>query len=344
MLQCVENGLIGLDDPVGGILPELQAPDIITPGAADGAFNLAPAKNKITLRHLVTHTSGLAYDAMHPILVAWRQSRGEKPQVMSGRIPESHALPLLFEPGGGWVYGAGLDWAGLLVERLNGTRLAAYVQRRVFMPLGLDRSTLRPSTRPDLVAGLAWMWLRSGSGELAPTECPYPLHARNDSGGMGLVTSTSDFVAILQDLLKERPVLLRKESVEEMFTAQFEPRTPQYRGLVEQQVCFLFRSPLSCKNLTRDNSQALHKQLTGDATGNPEVAFGLGGLVVQEDVPNLPAKTMTWNGMPNIGWFINRDRDLGAIYVSQVLPPGDAKSVELLGEFWREIWAKQGEA
>lgn len=88
----------------------------------------------------------------------------------------------------------------------------------------------------------------------------------------------------------------------------------------------------------------MHKQLTGDTTGSPEVAFGLGGLVVQKDVPNIPAGTLTWNGMPNIGWFVNRDRGLGAIYVSQVLPPGDAKSVGLLGDFWREIWARHAEA
>lgn len=91
-----------------------------------------------------------------------------------------------------------------------------------------------------------------------------------------------------------------------------------------------------------DCRQSLHKQLTGDDTGHPEVAFGLGGLVVQGNVPNLPSKTLTWNGMPNIGWFVNRDRDLGAVYVSQVLPAGDAKSVGLLGEFWREIWSQHG--
>jgi len=82
--------------------------------------------------------------------------------------------------------------------------------------------------------------------------------------------------------------------------------------------------------------------LTGDDTGQPEVAFGLGGLVIQKRVPNLPAGSLTWNGMPNIGWFVNRERNLGAIYVSQVLPPGDEKSVRLLGEFWREVWAQHG--
>lgn len=235
VLQCVENGLIGLDDTVDGILPELQQPEIIT-SEPDGKFKLTPAKNKITLRHLVTHTSGLSYDAMHPVLVAWRVSRGEPPQVMSGKIPEAYDLPLLFEPGTSWVYGAGLDWAGLLVERLNNTKLAAYMQRKLFKPLGLDSSTFRPATRPDIMASLAQMWLRSDTGELSSTTSPYPLHARNDSGGMGLVTSTKDFVAILQDLLKDKPLLLKKESVSEMFTAQFEPGAPQYKGLLEQEV------------------------------------------------------------------------------------------------------------
>lgn len=231
----MESGLIGLDDPVDSILPELQSPDIITP-EPNGTFKLIPAKSTITLRHLITHTSGLAYDAMHPVLVAWRDSRGERPQVMSGKLPEAYSLPLLFEPGTSWVYGAGLDWAGMLVERLNNTKLATYMQRKLFKPLGLDSSTFRPATRPDILANLAQMWCRSDTGELTAISSPYPLHARNDSGGMGLVTSTSDFVAILQDLLKEKPVLLRAATVAEMFTPQFERQTPQYKGLLQQEV------------------------------------------------------------------------------------------------------------
>lgn len=237
VLQCVENGMIELDDPVEGILSELQDPDIIK-SKPDGAFELIPAKNKITLRHLITHTSGLSYDAMHPVLVAWRKSRGESPMVMSGKLPEAYSMPLLFEPGSSWVYGAGLDWAGMLVERLNNTKLAAYMQRKLFKPLGLERSTFRPATRPDITADLAQMWLRSDAGELSPIPSPYPLYARNDSGGMGLIASTSDFIAILQDLLKDKPVLLKKDSVMDMFTPQFESGTPQHKGLLEQQVRF----------------------------------------------------------------------------------------------------------
>ncbi|KAF4964442.1 hypothetical protein FSARC_7628 [Fusarium sarcochroum] len=320
VLQCIEKGLVAIDDPVGNILPELENPQIIT-SDLDGSFKLTRAKKQITLRHLITHTSGLSYDAMHPVLVAWRKSRGESPLVMSGKVSEAFSLPLLFEPGSNWVYGAGLEWAGVLVERLNSTKLADYMQDQLFAPLELKSSTLRPSMRPDISERLAQMWHRSDNGELTPIPSPYPLDARDDSGGMGLVTSTSDFIAILQDLLKNQPVLLKPDSISAMFTAQFERETTQYRGLIKQ--------------------QAMHKQLTGDTTGHPEVAFGLGGLIVQGPTPNLPANTLTWNGMPNIGWFVNRDQGLGAIYVSQVLPAGDPKSVELLGEFWKELWARE---
>ncbi|KAH7142010.1 beta-lactamase/transpeptidase-like protein, partial [Dactylonectria macrodidyma] len=322
VLQCVERSLIGLDDEVCSVLPELANPNIIN-AISEGPFELTPAKSKITVRHLLTHTSGLSYDAMHPVLVAWRKSRGEPPLVMSGKVDEAFSLPLLFEPGSGWVYGAGLDWAGVLVERINSnTKLADYMEEHVFKPLGLERSTFHLSTRPDISASLAQMWNRTETGELIPIPSPYPVDARDDSGGMGLITSTADFIRVLRDLLQDKPVLLKPETVSEIFTAQFEPGSPQYRGLLEQEVCSF--------------SGQLRYSL--DDTGRPGVAFGLGGMVVQNEVPNLPAKTLTWNGMPNIGWFVNRERGLGAIYVSQVLPAGDPKSVDLLAEFWREIW------
>ncbi|KAG7044471.1 beta-lactamase family protein [Colletotrichum scovillei] len=317
VLQCVEKKMIGLDDEVETIMPELKDPEIILPDSST-SFRLERAKNKITVRHLLTHTSGISYDAMHPLLVAWRQSRGEQPLVMSGRTIEAFSLPVLFEPGTSWVYGASLDWAGVLVERLSNMKLATYMEEHVFRPLGLTNTTLHITERPDMRKLLAQMFLRTEEGKLAPIPSPYPEDAQESSGGMGLITTTSDFVKVLTDLLKDNPVLLKAESVTEMFTPQFHQGTSQYEGLIKQ--------------------EALHKQLTGDDTGSPGVAFGLGGMVIKEDTPNLPAKCLTWNGMPNIGWFVNRESGLGAVYVSQLLPAGDSKSAKLLGEFWRQVW------
>ncbi|KAF0331815.1 beta-lactamase family protein [Colletotrichum asianum] len=322
VLQLTERGLINLDDEVGSILPELKSPDIISEGP-EGSFQLKPATNKITLRHLITHTSGLSYDAMHPLLVAWRKSRGEEPLVMSGRVREAFSLPLLFEPGTSWVYGAGLDWAGILIERMSGKALSIYMDENIFKPLGLRRSTFHLQQRPDIEKDAAQMWLRNDTGELVPIPSPYPVDAQDDSGGMGLITFTSDFASVLRDLLRDTPLLLKVETVETMFIPQFQHGSPMYDGLLKQ--------------------KSMHDQLTGDSSGCPQVAFGLGGLVTQGTVPNLPAKTLTWNGMPNIGWSINREQRIGATFVTQLLPPGDSKSVGILGEFWRELWARHAD-
>ncbi|KAH0432212.1 hypothetical protein CcaCcLH18_06567 [Colletotrichum camelliae] len=321
-LQLTEKGLINLDDEVGSILPELNSPDIISQGSG-GAFQLKPAENKITLRHLITHTSGLSYDAMHPLLVAWRKSRGEEPLVMSGRVRDAFSLPLLFEPGSSWVYGAGLDWAGILIERMSGKALGVYMEEHIFKPLGLRRSTFNLRQRPDIEKDASQMWLRNDTGKLVPIPSPYPVDAQDNSGGMGLITSTSDFASVLRDLLRDSPLLLKAETVETIFTPQFQHGSPMYDGLIKQ--------------------KSLHEQLTGDSSGRPQVAFGLGGLVTQGTVPNLPAKTLTWNGMPNIGWFINREQHIGAMVVTQLLPPSDPKSVGVLGEFWRELWARHAD-
>lgn len=237
-LQLVEKGSIGLEDKVGSILPELKSPDIICKNPQN-SFVLTPAKNEITLRHLLTHTSGLSYDAMHPVLVAWRKSRGEGPMVMSGKLIEAFSIPLLFEPGTSWAYGAGLEWTGVLIERTSGQKLSAYMRDHIFKSLGLGRSTFKLSQRRDMEEQAAQMWLRGEGGKLVPIPSPYPIDARDDCGGLGLITSTSDFVSVLKDLLRESPVLLKAETVEAMFTPQFQHGSPMYDGLLKQMVRFL---------------------------------------------------------------------------------------------------------
>jgi CubicO group peptidase (beta-lactamase class C family) len=102
-LQCVERGLFTLDDPtaVDRLLPEWKDPEILTGFTEDGKPILQPAKEKITLRKLLTHTSGVAYDMMHPMLIQWRQSRGEKPLAVRTPVTEGYKHPLVFEPGFG---------------------------------------------------------------------------------------------------------------------------------------------------------------------------------------------------------------------------------------------------
>lgn len=91
-----------------------------------------------------------------------------------------------------------------------------------------------------------------------------------------------------------------------------------------------------CSRLT--TLQFLYKPLTGHTSGEAPVSFGLGGLVTVEDVPNLPKNSLTWNGMPNIGWYLNREKGLGGLFVTQVLPAGDPICVKLIGQLEQDAW------
>lgn len=113
-MQCVERGQISLDEPVERILPELSNLDIIKPrsssaGVGGQPFTLEPSTKKITLRHLLTHTSGLTLDANKPLVAAWRASRQEGLMALSGKLIEGYVVPLSYEPGEGWSYSGGID-------------------------------------------------------------------------------------------------------------------------------------------------------------------------------------------------------------------------------------------
>lgn len=309
-----------MDEPVENILTELKESQIITK-SEDGTLSLAPAKNKITLRHLLTHTSGVGYDGSHPTLLAWRESRNEQPLTFSGRVREAYSVPLLFEPGESWVYGGGLDWAGQLVERLNGNiSLEEYFQKNIFDPLGLTSSTFHPGKRTDILERIVDMSFRGNDGKLIPGTVPIPLDPETDSGGMGLVSTVPDIRAILADILSEEPKLLKRSTVDEMFKPQFDTHGPQAQGLLAMNF--------------------MYKNLTGGVDVLGKVSWGLGGLILLEDTPNLPKGSLTWGGMPNLGWFLNRDRGIGGIYASQTLPPPDPNSASFMGQFLQEIWKR----
>ena len=110
------------------------------------------------------------------------------------------------------------------------------MNEHIFKPLGMTGSTFHPSSNPDIKRRLIQMSARKADGSLEPTIGPYPEDAADDSGGMGLVTSVPDFTSVLKDLLREKPIILKKETVDQMFTPQFPPGGSQHTGMLEQAV------------------------------------------------------------------------------------------------------------
>ena len=223
-LQCVERGQIALDDEVYGVLPELKDFQIISIGNDQSQLSFTPHKEKITLRRLLSHTSGIGVDAFDPRLQAWRMSRGEHTQAFCGDSKKAYTLPLLFEPGQGWAYGGGVEWAGILVGRLNGgVTLGEYMRQHILEPLGMADTTFHPDRNPAMRDRLVTTSIRISDGTLVPMEGPYPAVTQDDSGAMGLVSTVPDMAKLTADLLRPQPTVLSATSVEELFTPQFAP-------------------------------------------------------------------------------------------------------------------------
>jgi CubicO group peptidase (beta-lactamase class C family) len=175
-LQLVERGLVALDDPVYKHIPELQSLTIIKSiDAATGAPIEEKQSVPMTLRHLLTHTSGLAYDAIHPKLHAWLAYHKRQPSTSSKLLERFGGYPLIAEPGESWSYGPSIDFVGLLIERISGQTLEAYMHANLWEPLGIKDMTFFPtSSRPDLKARLADMSMRNAEGKVQYVDAPMP--------------------------------------------------------------------------------------------------------------------------------------------------------------------------
>ncbi|KAH7021410.1 penicillin binding protein [Microdochium trichocladiopsis] len=332
LLQCVDRGLIGLDDPVSSVLPELAHPQIITGISPDtGAAQYTPATQPITPRHLLTHTSGLGYWFLHPLLMKWATTTPEgKKSRESLLVHERHAIPLLFEPGGqgqgqeespgGWMYGVGLDWAGCLVRRLHGNMsLEDYMIENIWKPLGLQapyptfciskKGEDGDEYRRRLMGGAERYTFWQGD------------NAQDQDGGHGLCLTTRDFVAVLADLVADEPKLLSREMVQEMFTPQLAPGSAAQKSLAGLRVV--------CDTVAGPDVDA-------DA-----VNHGLGGLLVTKESPvsGQPAGTLAWGGAANTIWFACRDKGVAGFMTTQVHPFGDQQVHELVEAWRKEFWA-----
>ncbi|KAF2807274.1 beta-lactamase/transpeptidase-like protein [Mytilinidion resinicola] len=328
-LQCVERGQITLDEPTDKLLPELDALPLIEPAEDDEhPFKLKAATRKITLRHLLTHASGVCYDIMDPSVMAWRASRGEESMAVKPDILKAFTFPRLFEAGEGWSYGTSVDWAGFLVGRLNKTTLEEYCDENIFKPLGMDSTTWRLDKKPAVAERLMPISLRAPDGKLVPGPTNFisekPLV--DELGGSGLHTSVPDYTRVLADLLKESPALLKKETVDMMFTPQFEVGSKSHEGEFKQ-AGFTSRSLVG---------GTVHEWM------RPKLNWGLGGVVTTEeiktDVYYKPKGTLCWSGMPNLVWAINRELGLAWVYATQILPQDDDFSLNLVKQFETEVW------
>src|SRR6202047_418984 len=129
-MQLVEQGKLSLDAPIGKVLPDLASPQVLDGFDAKGEPKLRPAKKAITLRHLMTHTAGFAYDMWNGDMVQYLEKTGT-PGITTCKNA-ALKTPITSDPGTRWEYGTNIDFVGKAVEAVSGKRLDAYLRDHMF--------------------------------------------------------------------------------------------------------------------------------------------------------------------------------------------------------------------
>jgi CubicO group peptidase (beta-lactamase class C family) len=226
-LLLFEEGRFQLDDPIEQFIPQLANRHVLRP-AATLLDQTEPAVGPITIRHLMSHSSGLSYGLLDPgtlIFKAYNERKVLNPATTLAEMMDALAdLPLVFHPGASWEYSVATDVLARLVEVISGQRFDAFIQSRILGPLGMTDTGFVVSDRNRLVAYYA------GANPVDPMKPgltridnapyrdanlrPFP----RQSGGSGLVSTLPDMVALIRSLLPGGPTLLKPDTIELMMT------------------------------------------------------------------------------------------------------------------------------
>ncbi|KAF3016509.1 hypothetical protein E8E14_011070 [Neopestalotiopsis sp. 37M] len=318
-LVLVEREHIGIDESVYRLLPELEKLPVISPSTDDVAkFTLRPAQTSITLRHMLTHSSGIG-SGEDTLTELWRQA------VPAQEFPEGtppivrlFSTPLLSDPGENWHYGHSIHWLQLLISRACGSPFMQCMQELIFDPLGLKHTTYTSHLRPDISGKLLQCVERKEDGSLG---IPEPEKALQ-----GLVMSVTDIKAVLVDLIGPKSKLLTQKHVDLLFEPAFEHSSAALQTILKDEDTFA-------------------KTIGLAADKRPAINFTCaGGLVTEEPVcaTCLPAKTLTWNGSPNLIWTMNRERGIATLFATQLIPVDDEKALLHMTGFLKSAWIKFG--
>ncbi|HYL36754.1 MAG TPA: serine hydrolase domain-containing protein [Bryobacteraceae bacterium] len=310
-LQLVEQGKMQLDEPVAKYLPQLEKMQVLEGfDSQTGKPKFRPAQTPITLKHLLTHTSGICYDTWDPDMFRYASQ-------MNGKLPA--VPPLMFEPGTRWQYGMGVDWAGRLVEKLSGMNLEEYFQTKILGPLEMrDTSYLVPASKfPRLVSN----YQRQPDGKWKENPRVPPPVPKEFNGGGGLYSTAGDYVRFMQMILGQgrggnNVRILQPKTVESMAINQIGAATA-------------------------GKMKSYRPERSSDVDIQPGATekWGLGFLInTTAYAGGRSAGSLAWAGLFNTFYWIDPKRSLCAVLLMQFLPFVDRQAVGLLGDFERAVY------
>ena len=312
VMQLVEQGKLELDAPASRVLPELAERQVLEGFDDAGQPVLRPAEGEITLRQLLTHTSGFVYDIWNRDFVKYLELT-ENPGIISC-MNAALDIPLAFDPGSRWDYGIGIDWAGKMLEAASGQSLGAYFLDNLFAPLGMDSTAFRLTD--EMRGRMAKVHARLGEREFElQMELEIPQEPEFEMGGGGLYSTIGDYAKFVRMILNKGAAdgqqVLKSETVEMMSVNQIgDCRVPLLKSAMPES--------------------------SNDAEFFPglEKGWGLSFMILEQDAPTgRPAGSLSWAGMANSFFWIDPKNGIGGVYATQIIPFADTKSLPLAESF-----------
>ena len=307
IMMLVEEGRLSLDAPIGDYVEEYADARVITgPVGADGSFSTRPAAQPITIRHLLSHSSGLAYGFASDTVTA-----------LNAAGVNGADVPLLYDPGEAWSYAGGIAIVGRVLEEIEGIGLDEFLGQRLFEPLGMtDTSFAVPTVKNERVTTTHG---RDDTGALI--ENPNADEIRSaPSGDGGLNSTAGDYSRFIQLILNDGVApdgqrLLRPESVAELGRNQ----------LGDVRV-----------SLQDEPNPALARAFP---LGAGRDGFGLGFQVTgaHEDPDVRTPGSMSWAGIQNTQFWVDPARGIAAVLMMQYLPFYDETALDVLEGFERRV-------
>ncbi|KAF9476675.1 beta-lactamase/transpeptidase-like protein [Pholiota conissans] len=325
IIQLIEAGKITLETPVDSIVPELANPVVVDDiNALEYTFK--PAQNKMLIKHLLNHSSGLHYVPSHrkaspeslgPAYTAvgyggdfsWRKFF----ELIRNGLP---VVPLAFEPGTSWAYGWSCDIVALIVERVTSKSIEEYCKEKIFGPIGMKTTSFYLT--PELEKNIVSMTYRRKDGALEVWNGQLGIIEREPSkvgillGGIGTYTNLDDYLLFLRHLLQIQAgtatnPLLSVGSASNLFR----PSLPEH--CVEEIKAF---------------------------GGWEDCQFGYGLCLANSDWPGRRKKgSGFWYGWAGTYYFMDPTTGLAVVYGTQVVPTNDPEVVKLWGQLETALYA-----
>jgi len=310
-MQLIEQGKFALEDPVEKHLPEMaKLPMFESFDARTGNYHLRMTAKPMTVRHVLTHSSGLGYPFTSATLRDFKPRAGEV-------YPDG---PLLFEPGEKWWYGTSTDIVGRLVEKASGQKLEDYFRQHIFAPLGMSDTSY--NVPQDKAQRLVAAQQRNGErmdGAIVKQAVQPGLTIAQPIGGGGLASTASDYGRFVRMLLNGGALdgtrVLKPETV----------------ALMGQNHIGNVSVPALASALPRS------RDFSFIADGRDK--WGLGFLITTDHVPGKrSAGSLSWGGINNTYFWVDPARGIAGVIMMQFLPFADPKALAVYDAFERATY------